>query len=757
MTPSKPQPTPIGPDAPRKWAAVRELTALFGIFFIAMAARMACLHQLRDLGFLNHTISDGRVYEDCARAIASGQWACPRGFVHAPLYAYFLAAVRQLAAARGIDADDLLFPRIVQLMLAALSCLLLHRAISRWFSDRVGLIAALMLALYPPAIFFDLLIQKTSLGMFLVVALLWAMTLWRERPTVPRALLCGAIMGLLIHVQQALLLAAPIVPAFLWLGQRAPQTPLIPSRRVGHAAFAITGAAAIALMLAPWVIRNRVVLGEWVLTTPNLGQNFAMGNDPSGRGTYQALRLGRGSGEFEQRDWTRAAERAIGRSLSPSEVSDYYFDQAVERIRANPGDWAKLLARKVLMTLGAAEWMDAEDYYVYTEHSSVLRWLDRFFHFGVLLPLATIGVFLSVHRVRELWPLYLWMLATVVTLVAFVVFGRYRFPMIPVLIGFAAVGVLQLIAHLLRIRPTGVPKLSKQQMLTGFIAAIALALIANLGRAKDRSASATGLANHAAALAATGRLAEAQRDAQRAVKVDPSAADAWLILADIHRRGGKLDEALASVNRAAAVAPGEAAPLRARSAVLIDAGRLDEAEGFYRKALEMDDRDSLARAGLAGVLARTGRAAESISMFEQSLAEEPEMVDGRVNYGNALLELGRFDDAAAAYRAALVINPRHEEALLNLAILEFNRGRAAEALAQLDALARHRALKPPAQMLRLSVLARLGRIDDAREEARALLDREPDRDDVRRMLRALDVAAARATTQPARATTQPAP
>lgn len=749
MTSSQSQSTPTGPNAPRRWAALRELAALFGIFFIALAARMMSLHQIRDLGFMNHTISDGRVYEDCARAIASGQWACPREFVHAPLYAYFLAGLRFLVATKGIVADDLLIPRGTQLVLGAFSCLLLYRAMSRWFSARVGLVAAMMLALYPPAIFFDLLIQKTSLGMFLVVALLGAMTLWRERTTVTRAMLCGLLTGLLIHVQQTLLLAAPIVPAFLWFGRRAPQTPQVPPRRVGNAAFGIAGAAAIALVLAPWVIRNRVVIGEWVLTTPNLGQNFAMGNDPSGRGTYQSLRLGRGSGEYEQREWTRAAERALGRSLSPSEVSDYYFDQAVERIRENPDGWAKLLGRKALMTLGAAEWMDAEDYYVYTEHSSVLRWLDWFFHFGVLLPLATIGVFLTIHRVRELWPLHLWVLATAVTLVAFVVFGRYRFPMIPVLIGFAAVGVLQLIAHLLRFRPSGVPKPSKHQMNAGFTAAIVLALVANLERTKDRSASATGLANHSAALAATGRLAEAQRDAQRAVKVDPSAADAWLILADIQRRGGKLDEALASIDRAAALAPAEAAPRRARAAVLIDAGRLDEAESFYRKALELDDRDSLARAGLAGVLARTGRAAESISMFEQSLAEEPEMVDGRVNYGNALLELGRADDAAAAYRAALAHDPRHEEALLNLAILEFNRGRPAEALEQLDALARHHKPGPPAQMLRLSALARLGRIDDAREEARALLDREPDRDDVRRMLRALDVAAARATSRPA--------
>lgn len=692
---------------------------------------------------MEYPISDGRVYENCARAIASGQWACPREFVHAPLYAYFLAAMR------GALGDSLLFPRAVQMALGGLSCLLLYRAMSRWFSHRAALVAALMLALYPPAIFFDLLIQKTSLGMFLVAALLWAMALWRERPTVTRALLCGSFMGLLIHVQQALLLAAPIVPAFLLFGRRAPQTPAVPSPRAGTAAFGIAGAAAIVLVLAPWVIRNRVVIGEWVLTTPNLGQNFAMGNDPGGRGTYQSLRLGRGSGEYEQREWTRAAERALGRSLSPGEVSDYYFAQAVERIRGNPGGWVKLLGRKVLMTLGATEWMDAEDYYVYIEHSSVLRWLDRFFHFGVLMPLAVLGIFCTAHRAREWWPLYLWVLATAVTLVTFVVFGRYRFPMIPVLIGFAAAGMLTMLTFAQKkwVDPATAPP--RARLLPAFVIANVMAVVCNLGQLSSRRPSATGLANHATALAATGRPIEALRDAQRAVGTDPSSADAWLILSDIQRRAGKPDAALAAADRAAALAPGESAPLRARAAALIDAGRLNDAESAYRRALELDDRDALARAGLAGVLARTGRAADALSLFERALRDEPELVDGRVNYGNALLELGRVEEAAAAYRAALAIDPRHEEAMLNLAIVAFNRGQPVEALEQLDALARHHTPGAPAQMLRLSVLAQLGRIDDARDEARALLDRDPGREDVRRMLRALEVAAARATTRPA--------
>ena len=62
--------------------------------------------------------------------------------------------------------------RAVQAILGAISCVLLGYAAKEFFNQRAGIIAALLLAIYPPAIFFDGLIQKSSLDLFLVTAIL---------------------------------------------------------------------------------------------------------------------------------------------------------------------------------------------------------------------------------------------------------------------------------------------------------------------------------------------------------------------------------------------------------------------------------------------------------------------------------------------------------------------------------------------------------------------------------------------------------
>src|SRR5438067_7454970 len=50
-----------------------------------------------------------------------------------------------------------------QAIIGSASCVLLASAGRRFFSDRVGVACGLMLAIYAPAIFFDGLVQKSTL------------------------------------------------------------------------------------------------------------------------------------------------------------------------------------------------------------------------------------------------------------------------------------------------------------------------------------------------------------------------------------------------------------------------------------------------------------------------------------------------------------------------------------------------------------------------------------------------------------------
>src|SRR5690349_19344161 len=165
------------PGVKRGWLAALAAGAL------ALAIRCFNLWQIHHAPFWSLRLGDGEAYHLWATRIAAGDWLGRDVFYQAPLYPYFLALVYRL-----FDESPATV-RIVQALLGAASCALLSYAGFRLFGRR-GLLAGLVLALYPPPIFLDGLIDKTALSTTLLCALL---ALFTAR----RWLCAGILLGLL--------------------------------------------------------------------------------------------------------------------------------------------------------------------------------------------------------------------------------------------------------------------------------------------------------------------------------------------------------------------------------------------------------------------------------------------------------------------------------------------------------------------------------------------------------------------------------
>jgi 4-amino-4-deoxy-L-arabinose transferase-like glycosyltransferase len=410
--------------------AARRWNLLLGVALLALALRLVYVWQLSYAPFSDIRIGDAKAYHQWALRIASGDWLGTDVFYQAPLYPYFLALVYSTLG------DGAAIVRFVQALLGAGSCLLLAGAGMALFGE-LGVIAGVLLAIYPPAIFFDGLLEKSSLVTFFTAALLYLLSQARSRLM---ALLTGVTLGLCALTREnALLLAVPIAAWLLLRDRHSVPDDASPARRQAWLNVT-TFLAGCALVLLPVAARNYAVGGGFHLTTSQFGPNFYIGNHAGARGLYEPLVPGHGDAGDERDDAVRLAQKAAGRTLSAGEVSSFWTARAFDFIRSEPGAWVGQMARKLALTVNAVEIADTESQEVYAEWSSLLRAL-ALLSFGVVACLAAFGVCMTASQWRRLWFLYAIAGTYTLSVVMFFVFARYRFPLVLVLMLLASGGV----------------------------------------------------------------------------------------------------------------------------------------------------------------------------------------------------------------------------------------------------------------------------------------------------------------------------
>ncbi|MGH9383302.1 MAG: ArnT family glycosyltransferase, partial [Vicinamibacterales bacterium] len=336
-----------GPSRARFWKRV------LAIFVVALLVRLAHLWQLQHSPFFSVLMGDSRGYDEWAQRLAAGDWIGRDVFYQAPLYPYLLGAIYALFG------RDLLVVRIVQAVLGSAACVLLGLAGVRLFSPRVGLVTGLMLALYAPAIFLDALIQKSGLDIFLICVALWLVSeLSNRRAALAGWMALGVTLGALsLTRENALVLVSVVLVWAVSIERRVPEPKLARRARFAGVVALLLG---LAIVLVPVAARNKLVGGGFYLTTSQFGPNFYIGNNPRADGSYMSLREGRGDPAYERQDATELAEQALGRRLTPAEVSLVWRDRALQFIASEPRNWLKLLGRKVLLLLNATEMLDTE-------------------------------------------------------------------------------------------------------------------------------------------------------------------------------------------------------------------------------------------------------------------------------------------------------------------------------------------------------------------------------------------------------------
>ena len=642
------------------------------VFAVALAVRLAYVAEVRYTPFFQTLGLDAKFYDQWARDILSGR-SHPGAYFMTPLYSYFLAGVYWL-----FDRD-LLLVRVVQAVVGSLSAALTCGIGREAFGSRVGVASGLVAACYGALVFYDGAVLLEPLLVLLVTLALYLLLVAERSPrTRLLHLLAGCTLGAASVGRAAALLLVPAAAG--WAAATAQKGA---PRRWFPAALVVAGAV---LVVAPVTVRNYVASRDFVAITSNGGINFYIGNSAAATGGYVKPE---GLDIVSDPDGRAIAERALGRSLRPSEVSAYWYGLATRFISEHPGTWLALLVRKLSFALSSYEIPQLENYYFQKGYSRLLSLPLP--GFAVVGPLGLLGLAMSLRR-RGAALLGLFFSVYVASVVAFFVVVRYRLPVVPPLIAGACYAVFELTARARAKR--------RRALLAPAAALAALSFLVNAnlwgvdrGKAFAQSHFRVGIIlgerglteeaiaeyrrsievdpaypqshlNLGALLAEQGRTGEAVGAFRRALALDPGLAAARLDLAMALAASGAAEAALAQIDTLLAGHPGDAAALKQRGIVLHGMGRDREALAAFREAARADTAGTEAAEIALYVGAIEGRGGGE-------LTEGARLALARAD---SLSRAGRTKEATAALERAAALAPRSGEPLLRLASLERDLG-----------------------------------------------------------------------------------
>ena len=594
--------------------SVGERRALFVILAVAVFLRLLHWHSMKDYPGFDFLGLDAKYYDDWAQRILREGLQGKDPYFMGPLYPHLLAIVYAIFG-RSLDAV-----RWLQVAMSTGTVALVHVLARRYGGARLACVASAATAIYGPLISYSVSIIYPTVNTLLTTLELLLLFEAARRRSYGLAFAAGAAIGLDALGRGNVLLFAP--PALLWLAG-AWGKPLAFGRPEwrGSLKVAIAFGAGLVVAIAPATIHNART-GDAALLTTNGGLNLYIGNGPMASGGHETpvLYVKRPDGTTEkivadlQKDveCRTEAERATGRTLTYSEVSDFWFAETLRFIREHPGTFLSKLLMKTVHFWSAYEVPQIEHFQYFRRYSAALR--GPVLTFGVVGAFAIVGL-VSTWRRRAAWALpYFFVVAYSISTILFFVLDRYRLPIVPALTLFAAGAALSTWDAL---RARNVRAASSY---VGGLAVTMLLMHANVYGVDEKKGIAQVLYREGIVADSRGKWDEAIGHYQEALALKPEYDKAHLNLGVDLARLGQPEDALIHLRRAEELNPSYYRASFDRGLVLEDLNRLPEALEAYRHAVELEPRYLLARSALAEMLLLAGRRDESRAQIDSILS-----------------------------------------------------------------------------------------------------------------------------------------
>ena len=298
------------------------------------------------------------------------------------------------------------------------------------FADRlVGRLTVLMLTIYPNQIGY---VPILATELFYTTLLLLAIFILVRSHSLLSLVLSGIVFGIAALAKAQTVFIPAVLFAVWWVfAERRPRL----SSWIVRAALVYT---AMAIVVAPWTVRNYMVFGEFVLISTNGGGTLLSGNNPSA------------SGDYTEND---ALVKQVPNDVAGQVANDRLATSlALKWIRENPIDFIILIPRKIWRLWapdGESEWSYQAGYKWYDEYwifFRSVRVLNQAYY-ALLIGLFLLSAIYFLHRHRMMSPYAVtgYTLVAYFTAISIVFSGqsRFHFPLMPWVAIYAAWTITQ--------------------------------------------------------------------------------------------------------------------------------------------------------------------------------------------------------------------------------------------------------------------------------------------------------------------------
>ena len=597
----------------RKLLSLFHLRPAHYVFGGVLLIRVVVLARLTASPYLLPTRGDMHFYDDWAQRILNGQLTDHLAFYGLPGYAYLLAALYKIVGYGPF------IPALLQALLDAGTAVLIYKVSVGIFSGTglrraqiAGVLAAVGWAFFVPAQTYAVVLMPTAWFVFIFWLILWRIVSRKNAPTKWGALILGLLVGLAATAIATILFLIPLVVGAILL-KPAISTHSQFRARINALVLLFLGAAA---GTSPCWVHNCFIAHDRVFLSAHSGINFWIGNNPGAIG-YPRFPPGLHAGQAAMlQDSIDAAESAAGHALPRGQVSQYWAAKARNYITSHPVAWLRLLALKLRNLWSAFQYDDLSIITILREQNVTLPGI----YFGLVAVLELPAIFL----VWKTAPLSRWIAVAialhVLALLPVFVTERYRLPIVPGLLIFAAFGLVAFFNDVVA---------GKFRWAIAYAAFLIVSSYFISWPQRDPSLWALDAYNSGWQALESGNLPLAERKLQLARAYVPTNPETNFALGNLRLAEGNSAAASTFYLTTLQLDDRHRGALNNLGVIALDHQQFELAEHWFRRALDLNTRTAKTHFLLAKTYAARGDLADACAEIDSAVALSPQQPEFR--------------------------------------------------------------------------------------------------------------------------------